>query len=756
MGSERQVQLRAIPTGAVTLTDDNGATYVGIVDRDIVAITSAVQEGVRLLATYNGGGVAITSWIPPRADGRIGDVEDVSAEVSVYIADGSERGLRASVSVSARDCRELPEVNPEDPDVITVTIDPCDSSTWPSFDPEDPATWPADWASVNPADPTTYPLAFDYCNTATWPAGFDPANSTTWPRWMGTGFNPMLRSTWPTHAFDPTKPSTWPSFDPYDKSTWPASVPQTSNFGDPSTWPEGYDPCNPETWPDTGPCDPFDPSTLPETWTGAEDPCDYTTWPEECGADFNPTDPDTWPDDWTADSGDPDTWPEDSRDPDYGDDPTDDDNSWPDPDGGSGNDGEEEEEEEPDPTSCTATQIASRTPAYNGDWAAVAGVSSVDNCPGTCTCDQICDAMRAAGKLGGQFYSQCVYGCSQARAQTCTACTLTGPTTLAPGEVGTWVDNKGNSGEASGDLTLVSRTVQEGYKFRMPTGGSGPFTVRACYGSNQSQCCEADVDFPPCYLTGPSELAPGAEGEYVPSLGMAGAAIVGTMVEARRTETAFVMTLPTDTCSGWLSVSYGGQLCGMITVGSTLSSDSMAATGPATMEPGEQGYFAVATTSGNYDGLTLADAGGMIVVQQAGQGWILRMPDGATGTKTLTWTASCGRSASASVSNWCEPYSSYSNCPGCAPNSLWPTCVRFADEVACLSGGGTGILSAAAFVGVGAYEVLGPIGSWHKVQMNESYGGGWVAAQFTHYNWQGLPFYTVIGISGTVPGNCFD
>ena len=75
------------------------------------------------------------------------------------------------------------------------------------------------------------------------------------------------------------------------------------------------------------------------------------------------------------------------------------------------------------------------------------------------------------------------------------------------------------------------------------------------------------------------------------------------------------------------------------------------------MEPGEQGYFAVATTSGNYDGLTLADAGGMIVVQQAGQGWILRMPDGATGSKTLTWTASCGRSATMSVSNWCVPSS---------------------------------------------------------------------------------------------------
>lgn len=640
------MQLRAIPTGEVTLTDDNGATYVGIVDRDIVAITSAVQEGVRLLATYNGGGVAITSWLPPRADGRIGDVEDVSADISVYIADGSERGLRASVSVSARDCRELPPVDPEveDPDVISVTIDPCDASTWPTFDPEDPTTWPASWASVNPEDPATLPLAFDYCNSATWPVGFDPANSTTWPRWMGTNFDPMVRSTWPTHTFDPTKPSTWPSFDPYDPDTWPGSVPQTTNFGDPSTWPEGYDPCNPETWPDTGPCDPFDPSTLPETWTGAEDPCDYTTWPEECGADFNPTDPDTWPDDWTADSGDPDTWPDDGRDPDPGDDPTDDDNSWPDPD-------DEEEEEEPDPTSCTATQITSRTPAYNGDWAAVAGVSSVDNCPGTCTCDQICDAMRAAGKLGTQFYSQCVAGCTTARSQKCDPCELSGPDVLAPGATGVWTDGKTNSGEVVGAFAPpVSRDFATGYTLRMPTGGTGPFTVKVCYGEGDAQCCEAQVDYPACYLTGPSELAPGAEAEYTPSLGMAGATITGTMEQVRTTATSFVMRHKPNTCSGWLSVSYGGQLCGMMTVGSTLSSDSMAATGPATMEPGESGYFAVATTSGNYDGLTLVDAGGMIVDQHAGNGWILRMPDGATGAKTVTWTASCGRSASVTVS----------------------------------------------------------------------------------------------------------
>ena len=316
-------------------------------------------------------------------------------------------------------------------------------------------------------------------------------------------------------------------------------------------------------------------------------------------------------------------------------------------------DPEEDAEDQPSPTGCTALDINARISAVTAaNIAAVAGVGSVDDCPGLCTCDQICDALRSSGKLGsaGLFYSQCVKSCTDTRAQKCTPCALSGPDTLAPGAEGTWTDGKGNSGEwQQGPVTLKSRTFDGGYVATMPTGGTGPFTVKVCYGANETQCCETQVSYPDCYLTGPSELAPGAEAEYKPSLGMAGATITGTMEEVRKTETAFVMRHKSGACSGWLSVSYGGQLCGMMTVGSTLSGDSMAATGPTTMSPGEQGYFAVATTSGNYDGLTLADAGGMTVVQQAGQGWILRMPDGATGSRTLTWTASCGRSASVTV-----------------------------------------------------------------------------------------------------------
>lgn len=692
VGSESQVQLRAVPVGNVYLTDAEGTDYTQFVDRNIVTLTAQLPEGTVLRASYRGGGVAITSWWPGQFDDtqKIGDVPDCNAEVHVYIADGSERGMRASVSVSARDCRIAVE-DPEDPDKTLTPIDPCNPETWPQFDPNDESTWPVSWNGVNPTIPGTWPRAFDYCDSTTWPPGFQLNDPATWPAWMGTGFNPMVRSTWPKVNYEPTKPSVWPQFDPWDRDTWPASVPQTTNFGDPSTWPEGYDPCDQSTWPTPSECDPFDGSTLPGTWTGNEDPCDYTTWPVECMPGFDPNDPCTWPDDWPRtfdpdnrctwpegyDPNDPSTWPPgfDPNDPstwpdggpdfgdtdtwtdvsdltDPGDDPADGE-GWPDPDGGSSSssssDPEEPEEPEvPDPTSCTESQIVARTPAYAGNWAAVAGVSSVDDCPGNCSCDQICSALRNAGKLGGQFYSQCVYGCSQARQQQCTSCTLTGPTTLNPGEVGTWVDNKGNSGEASGDLTLVSRTVQEGYKFRMPTGGGGPFKVRACYGSAQSQCCEAQVAFPPCTISGPSELAPGQTGDYIPSNGMSGVSVLASNMTFSLGETAVRAKL--TGCDGALTIMYGGQICGTMHVDSTIKGEAGFVAGESTMGPGETAYFAVGFASENYDGLTYT--GTLKLVDAGGHGAILMMPENAApgATYTVSWAASCGRSASMTVS----------------------------------------------------------------------------------------------------------
>ncbi|HSW65231.1 MAG TPA: Ig-like domain-containing protein [Dissulfurispiraceae bacterium] len=314
--------------------------------------------------------------------------------------------------------------------------------------------------------------------------------------------------------------------------------------------------------------------------------------------------------------------------------------------------------EEPVPTSCTSTQILMRTPGPTGtNWDAVSGVSGVDDCPGTCSCSEICGALMSSGALSkaGTFYSVCVSECTKARSGVCAPCTLSGPAVLAPGATGTWTDSKGNTGEVSGGLTLVSRTVQEGYTMRMPSGGTGPFTVRVCYGPQQQQCCEAQVDYATCSLSGPSILGPGAEGEYIPSLGMAGATIFGTMEQVRKTDTAFVMRHTASACSGWLSVSYGGQMCGILNVALTISGEAGTVAGPSIMQPDTSDYFAVGFPSGNLDGLTYT--GTLEMVQQSGGGAILRMPAGAAGSYTASWTARCGRTASKSVE-------SRANCAG--------------------------------------------------------------------------------------------
>ena len=676
VGAESQIQLRAIPSGDVVVYDPEESPmvdYYSATERNIVILNATLDEGRQLRAKYTGQGATQISWRPPEPTGNPGESPDCEATITCKVADGSEKGVSASVSVSARDCRELPEIDPEDPDVVPVTVDPCDSSTWPSFDPDDNTTWPPGWSSLDPSDPTTYPERFDYCDTSTWPAGFDPANSSTWPAWMGANFDPADRSTWLTKTFDPHKPSTWPAFDPYDKTTWPASVPQTSNFGDPSTWPEGFDPCAEETWPQTGICDPFDPSTLPSTWTGSEDKCDPTTWPEECQEEFDPYDPDTWPDEYvdpTDPEADPIPWPEDF-------DPGDEPELWPetpttpepedpstDPDSDTTPPDLDDEEEEPDATSCTASQITGRTPAYSGSWAAVAGVSDVSNCPGTCSCDEICSALRTAGKLNGQTYSQCTYGCAQARAQACTSCTLSGPTTLNPGEQGVWTDNKGNGGEYSGHLSLMSRTP-DGYTLVMPSGGTGPFTVQVCYGSDARQCCEAEVNFPPCNISGPNDAAWGEEVVMSPGAGaMTGATATVNGLTLVRTNMGsnpgFVVSLPSGTCEGSITINLGGQVCGTRVLYYEGMNSNFTVTGPTTMQPGETAYFA-------HDGpVGCSYTGTLEVVEMAANSAVLRMPAAAEdgGSYSASWTGPCEMEGWLNVSS--DSYDCDEPFPDCA------------------------------------------------------------------------------------------
>ena len=79
----------------------------------------------------------------------------------------------------------------------------------------------------------------------------------------------------------------------------------------------------------------------------------------------------------------------------------------------------------------------------------------------------------------------------------------------------------------------------------------------------------------------------------------------------------------------------------------SLSGEVGTVVGETTLEPGESGYFAVSFPSGNYEALTYT--GTLELVEASGTGAILRMPAGATGSYTASWAASCGRSATITV-----------------------------------------------------------------------------------------------------------
>jgi hypothetical protein len=317
---------------------------------------------------------------------------------------------------------------------------------------------------------------------------------------------------------------------------------------------------------------------------------------------------------------------------------------------------DEPDDPEYDPlTDCSADAINKRTPNITADnWDVVSGVGGTDNCPGTCSCDEICTALRSKGRLAdaGLFYSQCIGKCNDARDAKCTTCVLTGPDTLEPGATGVWDDGKGNLAELTGGnaLTFVSKS-DAGYVLRMPTGGQGPFTIKVCYGEEDSDCCEAQVDFPPCSLTGPSTLEPGAEGSFFVSLGMAGASVTvsGELQFVRNLPygVGFVAKMNPGACNGGsVSVAYAGRLCGSLNVDSTLKSFVGVVTGPVWLEPGEQAYFAHNLGPGaTYTGTLPYGVGD-------NEGAVLTMPWDAThgDTYTASWDGGpCGTTASMDV-----------------------------------------------------------------------------------------------------------
>lgn len=248
--------------------------------------------------------------------------------------------------------------------------------------------------------------------------------------------------------------------------------------------------------------------------------------------------------------------------------------------------------------------------------------------------------------------------CSKTRDDKCDGCTLTGPTTLVPGAEGTWVDGKTNSGEwQDGSVKLKSRTFEGGYTATMPTGGEGPFKVRVCYGEDERTCCEAQVDFPACSLSGPSSLNPGVESLYTPSAGMEGASCVcsGDMELVRTQEysglaTGFVCRMKSNGCEGKVTVMYGGRECGHVDVRNPLKDYQGSVVGPSSLPAGETAIFyhdlgKGATYTGTLPGTPFEN--------ELGNGIIGTMPANATPEALfkISFDGPCNSKASKTISS---------------------------------------------------------------------------------------------------------
>jgi len=319
---------------------------------------------------------------------------------------------------------------------------------------------------------------------------------------------------------------------------------------------------------------------------------------------------------------------------------------------------DEPDDPEYDPlTDCSANAINARTPNVTADnFAAVVGVAESVSCPGTCSCDEICSALRSKGRLAdaGMMWSQCIEKCAEEREAKCTACVLDGPETLNPGTEGTWTDGKGNNGQfMGGALKLTERTPTGGYKAVMPTGGAGPFTIKVCYGETEDTCCEAEVDFPPCSVSGVTTLDPGVESVYLPSAGMEGASCTcgGDMefVRVGSYGVGFVCRMRVDGCQGTVTVAYGGRACGTLTVTNPKKDYIGSVVGPDTLDRGETAIFYHDLGAGaTYDG-TLP---GTPFEGDLGNGITGTMPgNAADGAEySVKFIGLCGSSAESTVS----------------------------------------------------------------------------------------------------------
>lgn len=106
--------------------------------------------------------------------------------------------------------------------------------------------------------------------------------------------------------------------------------------------------------------------------------------------------------------------------------------------------------------------------------------------------------------------------------------------------------------------------------------------------------------------------------------------------------------MSTDECEGSMTVT---DRCGQsLSRSKSIFGTTGTVVGPSTLEPGGSGtFYHDLGPSATYDGT-------LEMVQQSGNGAILRMPAGASGSYTASWSASCGRSATWTVTTSCDNY----------------------------------------------------------------------------------------------------
>lgn len=234
---------------------------------------------------------------------------------------------------------------------------------------------------------------------------------------------------------------------------------------------------------------------------------------------------------------------------------------------------------------------------------------------------------------------------------------LTGPEVLSWGNSAWYYHNIANA-VYSGGLVLVQQTGNA-LRLKMPEETTSVQTISVSGACNMY----AELEVAPSYCM--CQDSPMSWGQYSQDIALNGTAHMyfsggcapfnwyGSNVDfvdgagsvipfSARKSMSGLYVRSTDECEGSMTVT---DRCGQsLSRSKSIFGTTGTVVGPSTLVPGETGaFYHDLGSSATYDGT-------LEMVQQSGNGAILRMPAGASGSYTASWSGSCGRSASMSVS----------------------------------------------------------------------------------------------------------